>query len=227
MSFRSLPIASAQLVTMPTALIEAALASELSLSVWQPGWRWDAAYLDDDVSTFVWADDKILGLKEPPQLRPGLVALLPEHLDQLRNGRVYVREIEDHTGLRVRLLEPRWITWAGVLIDQEEWQRFRSSAAATQLPQVTTSGASTTSGTSSTDVSRAVVLPPTVEHGRHELATAPFARLVGRRKVDVAALADEAVAAGVALQRGEGQQRRHVRWLCPDAVRWLTTRLGG
>ena len=138
--------AATEMATTPPALIEAALASELDLYVRQAGWRWDAAYLDDDVSTFIWADDPILGLSEPPQLRPGPVSLLPEHLDQLRNGKVFVREIVDlDTGLRVRLVEPIWITWDSLLVDANEWAGHTARTTSAQLPQTSTT--STTEGT--------------------------------------------------------------------------------
>lgn len=144
----TLPVAASQLGKTPVALIEAALRGGITLHIWQTGWRWDSADVGWDAPLFVWADNPLLDLQEPPQLRPGLVPLLPEHLDQLRNGRVFIREIEDRdSGLRVRLASPVWIGWEGVLITGNEWARFKTSATAAQLPQLpSTAATSSTNG---------------------------------------------------------------------------------
>jgi hypothetical protein len=210
-----LPLAARQLATTPIALIELALQGQLSLYVLQTGWRWDGAYLGSEAPTLVWADDPILDLKEAPLLRPGPVPLLPEHLDALRNGKVFVREVEDpDTGLRVRLLNPVWITFDAVLIDPEESDALR----------VAQRGA--TGAQPAPKPLRGLEEPETFSDAdpRH-LKASEVARLLGLSKAGLREVLKRAPAdlPGAPRRVGNGKKRQHLRWEVSNVEEWFAS----
>jgi len=218
-----LTTAAMQLGSTVTALIEAALAGELTLSVMQAGWRWDAAYLDDDVATFMWADDKILDLKGPPRFAPGLVSLQPDQIDLLRGGPIYLREAVDPvSGLRVRLLHPIWIGWEGVLIEPGEWERFMASATAAQLPRTSSPAINAERGLKGT-ISEGTLGQPPPRWGSVDEAAAMLGvsrdtldrmRVKQRRKGWIFPCDPVPV--------GQGKKRRRERWDLDRVAEWAT-----
>lgn len=152
MSEISLTTAAAELSIKPADLTRLALRHDLECCLLQPGWRWNACYLGGaDAPTLVPADSSFLDLAGAPSLRPGPVPLLREHLYQLQlEGRAFVSEIEDpESELRVRLVEPRSITWDSVLVAADDWAAFRASPAASELSQVATPSTTASDGTAS------------------------------------------------------------------------------
>lgn len=225
--FHRLEAAAAELGVEATDLIDHALSGHLELALFADGVEYRELEAD-----FIDTNGRVERLLVPPHfVPPGRSPLIPPGLYRLpaiaahhaaTRGSGFVDELQDLEGDEIYFLAEAYeIRIADVVIEDDEWGRFRKSWS----PRPRREALSSARGEEKDHL---------VENGQGHEAAAPApaqtwistraaARVVRTRNERLYALADEGIRAGVARSTGSAWgERRHVRWRKELLQGWWT-----